>query len=505
MSDPQTPNLQLWLPVVGSSPDPTWAVELNANFTAIDQECFSEENKVPTTGIQLDADLSFSGSSGQDIFALNLLSQGSTLTTPLVLYDVAGNVYWNNQNGTPVKITNGTTLATSGSQAYVTQVITSNLVIPPTAQWQVGLVNTSSPRTITLPKASLVAGVPFFIVDNTGGAGTNAITVNPFSGDTVAGVSSIVSNQPNGTMLFISDGVSNWALLASQQNIVRGPVTFQQAVTVNGNLTVGGSIALTGGATIGGALTVGGATTLNGIATFNSDTDFANTGDTSFNNVPIFFDGFIGDAGNFVFGGPVDLQQPVVIDNTGLLTVNSNAGFAGTHTNISSSFVNIQPSSGILAISDTVTNHAGNLNLEGNLTQSAGTVTVGGASTFASSVAVAGTLNANGYTNINNLLGGTPATGYGGGNFTLPGNAAFIEVICTINCVCTLPSSPNQVVFIHFYSPSGNQMTFAGGSGVIHSPSGSLNSGTVNGYAELVILRCNSLGTVWAAPVNPLV
>ncbi len=75
--------------------------------------------------------------------------------------------------------------------------------------WYVGVTSTAAPRTISLPNVGVTAGQVFYVKDESGGAATNAITV-----DVNGGVKTIdgAANQPiNGNydgFGFIYDGTN---------------------------------------------------------------------------------------------------------------------------------------------------------------------------------------------------------------------------------------------------------------------------------------------------------
>lgn len=77
------------------------------------------------------------------------------------------------------------------------------------ADYYVGVTSTASARTITLPAAT--AGRAIIVKDESGGAGTNSITVVPASG-TIDGQANYVISSNYGLKGFISDG-TNWFTL----------------------------------------------------------------------------------------------------------------------------------------------------------------------------------------------------------------------------------------------------------------------------------------------------
>ena len=111
-----TPNLGLFLPTPGVALGPDWAQYLNANFQTLDEL----GNPVVTSQIDINADLTFNGFSAIDLKS----TQYQNLSGPLgsgftaTVYFSGGNFYINNGSGTPVQITNGSSVnAGSGNIA----------------------------------------------------------------------------------------------------------------------------------------------------------------------------------------------------------------------------------------------------------------------------------------------------------------------------------------------------------------------------------------------------
>lgn len=73
----------------------------------------------------------------------------------------------------------------------------------------IGVTNTAAPRTITLASADCVPGKIFIIKDESGGAGTNNITIDTQGGKTIDGALSVSITVDFGSVRIYSDGV-NW-------------------------------------------------------------------------------------------------------------------------------------------------------------------------------------------------------------------------------------------------------------------------------------------------------
>lgn len=215
-----TPNLGLIKPNVGADLD-AWGEELNTCLDTIDSDCFSANNPVTTSGINIDADLSFN----DDYHATNLKSirftnQDSNLASSsdvLDLYATDNELYWNTASGTPVKLTSGTAINAAGitTNTYTVQSVAGNLTIDAADTFDLLLVSTAATRSITLPLASgVAAGRRYKLKDITGSAQTNNITVIRSGSDSIEGVSGNKILQTNfGAWELVSDGSAAWYLL----------------------------------------------------------------------------------------------------------------------------------------------------------------------------------------------------------------------------------------------------------------------------------------------------
>lgn len=147
-----TPNMGLTLPVVGSTIGPTWAYELNAALEDIDAHDHTSNSgkRITPAAINIDDDLSFAGYSVEDISRVGLAGVGATHSIALSIYSVGGDLYYNNSSGTPVKITDGPSVA--GSSGSI-----SNLVSPASVYYDSATYNFEFKQNSTT-RASLDAG-----------------------------------------------------------------------------------------------------------------------------------------------------------------------------------------------------------------------------------------------------------------------------------------------------------------------------------------------------------
>jgi len=107
----------------------------------------------------------------------------------------------------------------------------------------IGVDDTAAPRTVTLPAASTVgananSGKVYIIKDQSGGAGTNNITVSPASG-TIDGGASLVISSDYGELVVYSDGA---AWYSGSPIPIGLPIGVPQGGTGASTLTDGGIV-----------------------------------------------------------------------------------------------------------------------------------------------------------------------------------------------------------------------------------------------------------------------
>lgn len=113
--------------------------------------------------------------------------------------------------GTAVFDMNGNDFVSAGRR--VRRNATAASISIAVTDYLIGVTNTASPRTLTLPSA-ITAGVgrTFKIKDESGGAGTNNITVATVGGQTIDGAATFVINTNFGAVEIYSNG-ANWFVL----------------------------------------------------------------------------------------------------------------------------------------------------------------------------------------------------------------------------------------------------------------------------------------------------
>ena len=108
-------NMNLPVPVVGIDPGPDWALNIDNCLAILDSHTHAAGSGVQITpaGLNINSDLPMGGNSLLNSKSLSLVNQGGTMGSSTIgaLYQVLGDLYYNNAAGTPVKVTNGGSVA----------------------------------------------------------------------------------------------------------------------------------------------------------------------------------------------------------------------------------------------------------------------------------------------------------------------------------------------------------------------------------------------------------
>lgn len=273
-----TANLLLDLPTVSVTIGPTWASKLNTALELVDAHDHSSGKgvKVTPAGLDITADLDLQENNLDDARSLRLANSTSTLDGAAdvrCVYVYNGELYYNNSAGTQVQLTAGGQVnAGSASTSVHTQTtVASNTAIQASDSFVTLLVNTATTRTITLPAANSVSAGRFYVViDATGSAGTNNITLARTGSDTVDGTAgSVALGIDRGVWVVESDGVSKW-------HLSRGAPSFltRSALT----LVSGGSVTIGSGATLSESSVAIGTSSLSTSALTVGDSSVATSG-----------------------------------------------------------------------------------------------------------------------------------------------------------------------------------------------------------------------------------
>jgi hypothetical protein len=213
--------MNLDLPVVSETLGPAWATQLNAALETIDAHDHSsgKGTKVPTSGININANLNFGGYKPYNLLSLQLSSQSAALSGASHANSVfvqSGNLYFTNGSGTAVQLTSGGSIVSSPAAVESLEYtsVNSSVVIGPSDDFVFIAVDTNAARTITLPSASAVStGRIYAIKDETGLANGNPITIEAAGSDTIDGEASIDLDSNFGSIWVISNGVDGFLIL----------------------------------------------------------------------------------------------------------------------------------------------------------------------------------------------------------------------------------------------------------------------------------------------------
>jgi len=168
-----TPNMNLVIPSVGTTSGPDYALQTNQSLTLVDQHDHTPGKGVQITpaGINVNTDFLFNGYAATGLKSLTLVPQGS-LTDINALYDIAGDLFFNDGVGNVIRITqSGGIAGTPGS--------ISGLVAPASATY-VPISSTFVFQSNVNTAANIDAGS--YLLRNLTPNSTFAVTLSPPSG-----------------------------------------------------------------------------------------------------------------------------------------------------------------------------------------------------------------------------------------------------------------------------------------------------------------------------------
>lgn len=263
-----TTNMNLDLPDVNSTPDPTWSTKIVTAFDVVDSHDHASGSgvKITPNGLNINDDLPFSNNNATQLRSSRFQNQNSTLADAADLtcsYFVNGDFYINNSSGTSVQITSGSGLnfATVGTiggdygQPGVDASVTYN----------------DSTKIYTFLSDAGVFGKmnqgPTTIVNQAGTQGVTFTVPTSVTPYTVTFPGAAASS--NSILKITSSGTVSYVPF----NNITDPVTINANVTMGANASVTGTLTPTGGFVTNG-------TSVNlKIATY---TGFISTGTISF-------------------------------------------------------------------------------------------------------------------------------------------------------------------------------------------------------------------------------
>ena len=208
--------MSLNLPTVSVTVGPAWASEINTALTTIDSHDHSsgKGTKVKTSGLDINLDLSFNTNRAKDLQAVQLTLQNVALSgasNALSVYAYQNNLYYTNGAGTAVQITAGAALAATpgNAQSFNYEDLAADITISPASTSVFFGVDTTAPRSVTLPLASAVAAGRIFVIkDASGLSETNTLTIAASGADTIDGAISVPLESNYGSWIFMSNGAN---------------------------------------------------------------------------------------------------------------------------------------------------------------------------------------------------------------------------------------------------------------------------------------------------------
>ncbi len=256
------------IPIVGVDPGPDYASNIsNALSTLAHLTHTGASNldgyQIPAAGLNINADVSIQSHNLTALRSVRFTSQVSTLAGSGdidCVYVDGGDLFYNNDSGTPVQITSGNSLDVITSNNYVVTSATTNLTINPASTTIFVACDTNGGSIIiTLPLANAVPAGRFYVIkDAAGVVDTDPVQINPSGADTFDIGSSYSLNAPLNAIGFVSDGTSKWYTLFYDKTVYHDgdEVTFESGSTLR--IESGANAALEGLTAISGQLAIDG-------------------------------------------------------------------------------------------------------------------------------------------------------------------------------------------------------------------------------------------------------
>lgn len=244
------PNMGFKNPVPSTDPGPDYANNITSALTTIGAHTHlgdgSTGQQLTQQSLNITGDLSMNVNNITNIRSVRLSNLSGAISGVGdigCIYEVNNELWYNSGNGTQQQITLGGALNVGGlsNQVFSPLAVSGNVTILSTDTFVYYEVNTSAPRTFTLPSASAVAHGRYYIIkDVTGSAASNNITINRAGSDTIEGLTSFVIDGSRGGVLIESNGSNGWNVFPLGRTI-SGDISssgsgVNQALTVT-NLT----------------------------------------------------------------------------------------------------------------------------------------------------------------------------------------------------------------------------------------------------------------------------
>jgi len=262
-----TTYMNLSLPTVSVTPGPGWASQLNTAFEAIDAHDHSSGKgpRVTPSGLDISSDLSMGSNDLTNARSVRYINSSGSLggaADTNCVYVYAGNLYYNNNSGTAIKLTDAGALNAAGLvPSRGQQAVAGTHTILASDTYITLKVNTTAARTINLPAASGVSAGRYYIIqDVSGQSETNAITLVRNGSDTIENVGGNFSLEiDNGVWEIESDGLSNWKVTRAMPDfLTKSTLTLGSAVLNATSLTLSTTVLNTSYLAIGSSTAASG-------------------------------------------------------------------------------------------------------------------------------------------------------------------------------------------------------------------------------------------------------
>lgn len=253
------PNTGINIPTPGVDPGPDYATNVSNGLSKLSSLTHTGPSnqdglQIPSAGLNINSDLTFQNNNATNLRSTRLISQSLNISGPSdlnCLYDVSGNLWFNNGLGQQIQVTVGSSVVAPTSIFYNQQVISTNTTIASNSITQSFLINTGSPIIITLPTASAMPAGRFFIFyDQSGSANTNNVTIRTSSTDTINGSTSILLKTNYGSLMLMGDGIATWSYYKFDQTQYNNSETLTfnngSTLTVNGNINLNSTVNVAG-------------------------------------------------------------------------------------------------------------------------------------------------------------------------------------------------------------------------------------------------------------------
>lgn len=252
-----TPYMAMDLPVPGTTAGGAgalylWAEKLNTALEDVvdgHDHSSGKGTRVPTSGININADLEFNGYDATELRSTRFEQQSSVAASDdiacLYVLSSTGDLYYRNAGGTQIRLTSGGAVNAAGLSANTyngINKVADYTILPGDTETHFRFDTTAATRTATLPAASGVSDGRFYLLASSTGA--NSLVVAPAGADTINGSASSITVRGYGGAYVVRTGTTSW-LAYEVGGILNGATVPEAGSLTTGNvLQVSGSAAL---------------------------------------------------------------------------------------------------------------------------------------------------------------------------------------------------------------------------------------------------------------------